>query len=167
MNSIAETWEALCADRSLRDLPYKIETNRHNKIIMSPASSWHGELQAAICSLLNGLMRGGMVINECPIETTDGVRVPDVAWLSAERRKPYARAVTLPVAPEICVEILSPSNSREEMLEKMNLYYQAGAHETWLCDEDGRMEFFTAAGAPVPVAASVLCPNFPTLIKID
>jgi Uma2 family endonuclease len=167
MNSLAETWEALCADRSLRDLPYKIETNRYNKIIMSPASSWHGGLQAAVCNLLNRMMPDGMVINECPIETTDGVRVPDVAWLSAQRRRSYTRAVTLPVAPEICVEILSPSNTRAEMLEKMNLYYTAGAQETWLCDEEGRMEFFTAASAPATVPASLLCPAFPKLIQID
>jgi Uma2 family endonuclease len=167
MNSIADTWEALCADRSLRDLPYKIETNRYNKIIMSPASSWHGGLQAAICSLLNRLIPEGMVINECPIETTDGVRVPDVAWLSAERRKSYTRSITLPVAPEICVEILSPSNTRGEMLEKMRLYYEAGAKETWLCDEEGKMEFFTAVSAPIPVGGSLLCPAFPKVVRIN
>lgn len=167
MNSIADTWEALCADRSLRDLPYKIETNRYNKIIMSPASSWDGEQQAAICCLLKELTRGGKVINECPVETTDGVRVPDVAWISVERHKPHARAVTLPVAPEICVEILSPSNVREEMLEKMRLYFAAGAQETWLCDEEGRMEFFTVASVPLPVSASILCAAFPKLIQID
>ncbi len=167
MNSIAETWEALCADRSLRDLPYKIETNRYNKIIISPASNWHGELQAEIGGLLRDLLPGGKVITECPIETVDGVRVPDVAWISLERRGPHGRAVTLPVAPEICVEILSPSNTRAEMLEKMNLYYKAGAQETWLCDEAGRMEFFTAASAPAPVPASLLCPAFPKQIQID
>lgn len=44
MNTDAMMWEALCADRTLRDLPYKIETNRYHKIIMSPASSWRGIL---------------------------------------------------------------------------------------------------------------------------
>lgn len=167
MNSTAETWEALCADRSLRDLPYKIETNGFNKIIMSPASNWHGAQQAEICSLLKSLLQEGKAISECPIQTTDGVRVPDVAWISLARWKPYARSAALPVAPEICVEILSPSNSRVEMLQKMRLYYEAGARETWLCDEEGHMEFFTAQSAPAPVAASVLCPAFPGQILID
>ncbi len=166
MNSTAETWEALCADRSLRDLPYKIETNGFNKIIMSPASNWHGAQQAEICSLLRGLLPGGKAINECPVETSDGVRVPDVAWISNERWKPYVRAVSLPVAPEICVEILSPSNSRAEMLQKMRLYYEAGAQETWLCDEEGHMEFFSVLSAPAPVPASTLCPAFPQRILI-
>ena len=34
----AQTWDDILADRSLRDLPYKIETNRYHQIIMSPAS---------------------------------------------------------------------------------------------------------------------------------
>jgi hypothetical protein len=41
MNAVA-FWEQLCADPSLRNLPYKTETNRHIKIIMSPASNRHG-----------------------------------------------------------------------------------------------------------------------------
>ncbi len=39
--------------------------------------------------------------------------------------------------------------------------------EVWLCDEDGRMEFFTALSAPAPVAKSVLCPEFPPQIDVD
>lgn len=30
----------------------------------------------------------------------------------------------------------------------MTLYYAKGAQEVWLCDEEGRMEFFTALSAP-------------------
>jgi hypothetical protein len=61
----------------------------------------------------------------------------------------------------------SPSNCREEMLEKMPLYYAKGAEEVWLCDEAGRMEFFTARSAPLPVTASVLCPDFPPQIDVN
>ncbi len=167
MNSPALTWEAICADRSLSDLPYKIETNGYNQIIMSPASSWHGEIQAEICRVLGNRLPGGRVINEAPIQTSDGIRVPDVAWISMERRKPHRHAVTLPVAPEICIEVLSPSNTREEMQEKMQLFFGASAHEVWLCDEDGRMKFFTAVSAPQSVPQSLLCPDFPLQIDTD
>ena len=161
------TWEDIIADRSLRDLPYKIETNRYNKIIMSPASFWHSDYQTEIATLLLKLIPGGKAPVECAIQTAEGVRVAEVAWISLARRAPYRRAVTLPIAPEICVEIVSPSNFREEMLEKMTLYYAKGAQEVWLCDEDGRMEFFTAVSAPQSVPASVLCPAFPAQINVD
>ena len=33
----ALTWNQICEDRSLANLPYKIETNRYGQIVMSPA----------------------------------------------------------------------------------------------------------------------------------
>lgn len=42
------TWEEVCADPSLQDLPYKIELNRWGKIVMGPASRHHGIYQAEI-----------------------------------------------------------------------------------------------------------------------
>jgi Uma2 family endonuclease len=59
------------------------------------------------------------------------------------------------------VEILSPSNTKGEIDEKRQLYFEAGASEVWLCDEDGGIRFFTADG---PVADSALCSGFPTAI---
>ena len=104
---------------------------------------------------------------ECATQTAEGVRVADVARISLSRRAPHRRAVKLPAAPEICVEILSPSNCREEMLEKMTLYYAKGAEEVWRGDDAGRMEFFPAVSVPQSVATSVLCPAFPTRINVD
>ena len=60
-------------------------------------------------------------------------------------------------APEICVEVLSPSNSKPEMEEKRALFFEAGAQEVWICGFDGKMEFYTADLS----AASRLCPMFP------
>ena len=160
------TWAEICADPVLKDLPYKIETNRFGKIMMSPASFWRGSLLAEIGDLLRKLMKCGRAVAECAIETTDGIRAADVAWISRERYEPHRKAINLPIAPEICVEIISNSNTREEMLGKMQLYFAAGAKEVWLCDEDGKMEFFAsdAAGA---VPASMLCPAFPAIVELD
>jgi Uma2 family endonuclease len=160
-------WESLIADRSLSDLPYKIETNRYDQIIMSPASNWHSDYQTEVAHQLRLRLPDGRVSVEFAIETADGVRVPDVVWVSKERRLAYGRTVVFPVAPEICVEVLSPTNRREAMLEKMTLYFAKGAQEVWLCDEDGKMEFFNTLSAPAPIAASVLCPDFPQQVVLD
>lgn len=167
MNSPTLTWEAICADRSLRDLPYKIETNRYSQIIMSPASSWHSAQGGEAGRLLISLLPWGRMLIECPVQTSDGVRVPDVAWMSRERFKARRKTGALLVAPEICVEVLSPSNTREEMLNKMSLFFAAGAQEVWLCDEAGAVEFFTSASTPQPVPKSALCPDFPGQIDLD
>lgn len=153
------TWEELCEDRTLQDLPYKIETNRLNQIIMSPASNWHGGFQSEIAAELRQRMTGGRIITECAVQTTDGVKVPDAAWVSNERLAPHKRSASMPIAPEICVEIMSYSNSMFEMTGKMQLYFARGAEEVWFCDEDGNMTFYRHdhQGA----TTSKLCPDFP------
>jgi Uma2 family endonuclease len=160
------TWAEICDDPVLRNLPYKIETNRFGKILMTPASFWRGGFEAEIGHWLKELKTGGRAVAECAIETSDGIRVADVAWISRERYEPYRKAINLPIAPEICVEIISGSNTREEMLGKMQLYFAAGAKEVWLCDEDGKMEFF-ASDATASVKASRLCPEFPMRVEMD
>ncbi|TLD72768.1 Uma2 family endonuclease [Phragmitibacter flavus] len=160
------TWAEICADPVLQNLPYKIETNRFGKIMMSPASFWHGGFEIEIGHLLKQLMQGGRAVAECAIKTTDGIRVADVAWISRERYEPHRKAISLPIAPEICVEIISSSNTKEEMLSKMQLYFSAGAKETWLCDEDGNMEFYHSASV-APIPQSVLCPLFPVKVVLD
>ena len=166
MNTRTLSWADVCAIPWLKDIPAKIETNKHNKIIMSPAPTWHGSYESDIGRHLHRLMQGGRVINECPIDTTDGTRVADVAWMSKDRFLPHRRSVSLPISPEICVEVLSPSSNRQEMLEKMQLYYAAGASEVWLCDEHGNIEFFVKDQLD-SVPRSVLCPDFPLCIEED
>lgn len=154
------TWEEICDDPALRELPYKIETNRLGQIIMSPARSRHGEYQMEIGILLSRLLPDGRVIAECAVQTVDGVRVPDVAWTSLARRQP----VIYVLAPEICVEVMSPHNDEREMIEKRALYFQAGAVECWQCAQNGQMTFYAAQG--VLAGGSEMCPGFPTQVTI-
>jgi Uma2 family endonuclease len=159
-----QTWADICADKSLQDLPYKIETNRFDQIVMSPASNWHSDFQFEIGFQLKKRMVAGRVLTEVAIQTPEGIKVPDVAWISLERFRPYRRASHLTSAPEICVEVLSPGNQRFEIQSKMQLYFDAGAQEVWLCNDQGDMEFFLHDVEGL-VAASRLCPEFPTKIE--
>jgi ADP-ribosyl-[dinitrogen reductase] hydrolase len=95
----------------------------------------------------------------CPLVTLDGVKVIDVVWIGPEyaARLKAQNPVALEHAPEICVEVLSSSNSKPDMEEKRTLYFEAGAQEVWICRHDGKMEFYTADHS----AASRLCPIFP------
>ena len=78
-----------------------------------------------------------------PWGCVDGVKVIDVVWMSPvyAARLEAQNPVALERAPEICVEVLSPSNSQPEMEEKMALYFEAGAHEVWICGLDGNLRF--------------------------
>jgi Uma2 family endonuclease len=103
---------------------------------MSPASNEHGRLQYEIGKEFDR-RSGGTAVMECSIATSDGVRVADVAWISDARRAGFGNVTPYPRAPEVCVEILSPSNTWGEMHMKAGLYLQAGAEEVWLVHPDG------------------------------
>jgi Uma2 family endonuclease len=64
------------------------------------------------------------------------------------------------VAPDLCVEVLSPTNTRIQMAEKTNAYLAAGAKEVWIVDENGIPEIYTSAGR---VAVSTLGFELPPL----
>jgi len=166
MTAIEAQWEALCEDPRFQDLPYKVETNRFQQIIMSPASTWHSDFQGEISYLLKALLPHGRVLTEPAIQTADGIKAPDVAWISKDRFAPHRRASNLPLAPEICVEVVSPSNRDNELLAKRALYYECGAGEVWLCDDVGRMTFYSDTSES-PMPSSLLCPEFPLTLPLD
>jgi Uma2 family endonuclease len=156
-------WEEVLADPYLAKLPHRIETDRYGNIVMSPPPAMpHGVKQAEIARLLKTLLPEGIVATECPISTADGVKATDVAWLAASRRI-EATKICLAVAPEICAEILSPSNTKAELLEKAALYFEAGAKEVWICDPLGHIEMFSTAS--IRIAESSICPAFPLQIE--
>lgn len=156
------TWVELCNDKNLRDLPYKIELNRAGKIIMSPTRNLHGYFASEIAHTLKTLLPSGETITECAIETEDSTKVANVAWASKKTFAIIKHEFSCSVAPEICVEVLSPSNAQAEMEFKQELYLKAGAREYWVCDEVGGLQFFNVSG---PLDHSILCPSFPRQLE--
>lgn len=154
-------WQQVCADKSLADLPYKIELNRQGQIIMSPSRSKHSIYQGRLVRKLNACLPDGEAFPECAMDTSDGVKVPDVVWASSEKLQRNLEVITWPESPEIVVEISSDSNTPDEMAAKRALYFERGAKEVWFCDEAGTMTFFDAAG---DLAISRFCPAFPKSI---
>ncbi len=153
-------WKDVVADPNLRDLPFKIETNEWGQIVMTPARVMHGKLQLKIGMLLTQLMQAsGEATVECAIQTARGTKVADVVWASEARWQRMKDAYESDIAPEICVEILSPGNSTGEIDQKRTLYFDAGAHEVWLCSGEGVIAFYNRVGE---LPQSALVPDFPT-----
>ncbi len=112
---------------------------------MSHASNKHGRLKVYFGSLLEKQLKGIALIN-CSIQTVEGVKVADVAWCSKEFIKQHSYETPYSSAPEICIEIVSPSNSKEEMTNKVSWYLQAGATEVWVVWEQGLIEYYSISG---------------------
>lgn len=158
-------WDRLVADPELAKLAYRIETDEHGQIIASPlADPIHGNRQAKIGLLLGNSIPGGEVVTECPISTRKGVKAADVAWCSQETWDATEGKSCFLRAPEICVEVLSPSNTDSEIAEKKALHFETGAREVWLAGQDRAIEFFKSAAPDAATAASEICAEFPAKI---
>ena len=149
-------WSEVLADPALRNLPYKIELNEYGKIVMTPASNRHGSIQSRISRRLWVILGAGEVITGCSVATRLGVKVADVAWCSPGFIERHGLETPYTEAPEICVEIVSPSNSEPEMAEKRRLYFEGGAQEVWIVTEEEAVTVFGPAG---PLPESRLAPD--------
>lgn len=157
-------WEELCRDPSLEDLPYKIELNSWGKVEMSPASNRHSRLQGMITLALGTQLKDGEILPECSVLTNIGIRVPDVAWASSSFLAAFSEITPFMRAPEICVEVVSPSNVGAEIEEKTRAYLAAGAVEVWIVAEDGSIRYFTAQGEQ-PMSGFPVTVSLPPPIK--
>lgn len=156
-------WQDICDNPLFKNLPFKFETDRWGHIVMSPATNKHSWLQGEILALLRQLLPAGRMLPECSIQTSEGVKVAGAVWASPEFSARHGLANPYPEAPEIVVEVLSPSNSLPEMEEKKELYFARGAREFWVCGEDGAMRFYNNHAR---IERSALAPDFPTRIEL-
>lgn len=139
-------WSDVINNPLLRDLPFKIELNKFGKLLMSPASNMHGRVQSRLAAALLTNLPEGEVITECSIETSDGVKVADVVWASQAFIGEFGYSTPYVKAPELCVEIVSPSNSKQEMRQKTELYLARGAKEVWIVYGNETIDVFSHTG---------------------
>lgn len=154
-------WQEVCEHPSLKDLPFKIELDNFGKITMSPTKVYHSFYQAELSGLLREHLKKGTTLVECAIKTNQGTKVADVAWAFKDRFKIIRHEIQCSIAPEICIEVLSTSNSKKEMQIKRALYFEAGAIEVWLCNQQGQLTFYNSDGK---LKKSQLAPDFPKKI---
>ena len=157
-------WNEVCSDPALKNLPYKIELNELGQVVMSPASIRHVMFQETIARLLRARLSGGTVLQEFPVMTADNVKAPDVVWISDGLLTRVREETVSPVAPELCMEVASPGNTRKGLLKKKDLYLAAGAREVWICELDGKMGFFGDEGE---MDKSDLVLSFPGVVVFD
>jgi Uma2 family endonuclease len=127
---------------SRRNRPYRIEQNAKGELeIMSPLGFEGGEREVFVMRKLGDWadLHGG----RCPSSQTgftladSSVRSPDASWVSdalIDALAPRQRSSFPPVCPEFLVEILSESDSRSKLEEKMEMWIANGAQLAWMID---------------------------------
>jgi Uma2 family endonuclease len=109
--------------------------------MMSPAFFNHGcvvtKIDSTLASFVYSRRLGLVVSGEAGFlieRNPDTVRVPDVAFIRSERMPPEGVAKFFPGAPDLAVEVLSPSDRPGEISAKVQAWLRAGCLVVWLVD---------------------------------
>jgi Uma2 family endonuclease len=95
------------------------------------------------------------------------VRSPDAAFIRAERIPSIPESGWVPGAPDLAVEVLSPSDTASEVHEKLDEYFAAGCSVVWVIDPRRRTVEVHTPDAPVrrlrdgdPLDGAPVLPDF-------
>ena len=129
--ALSRRWRDLLSDPRLADFIGKIDLDSWGRIIMSPVNTEHGAIAANLAVLLSAQL-GGRTLVEVGVRTPSAVYAPDVVWCTEEFPDLHRTETPLETAPQICVEIASPSNAIHDLRGKAHAYIEAGAIEAWI-----------------------------------
>jgi hypothetical protein len=74
---------------------------------------------------------------DLPVETRNGIRTVDVAWISEARYSAVRGEKSYAGAPEICVHMVSVERSASVISGELPSLFGAGAVENWVCGPAG------------------------------
>ena len=132
---------------------------------MTPTNPTHGRIEVNVAAALKHFVRsqnlGVVMAGEVGVFTArnpDTVRAPDVLFLSHERdARRERREGFLDVAPELTVEILSPTDRPDQVRRKLGEYFAAGVRQVWVIDPATRtVRVHTGRDEPVSLAPGAL-----------
>ncbi len=114
-------------------------------VMLSPTGSRHGSVEGNFYDALRSFVRphhlGLVKVGEVGIYThrrPDTVRGADVLYISKERAAELSGAAYLDVAPDLVVEVLSPDDRWNNIIQKLREYFAIGVRMVWVADPDSR-----------------------------
>jgi Uma2 family endonuclease len=140
---LVRRWIALAADP---ESPDRYELTEFGELILSPKPSNDHQAVATEIAVRLTAQLGPRAATEIAVYTDRGIRVPDVVWMPPGRWAEYKGQTPFPLVPDVCVEVLSPSNTREEIAMKTGAYLRGGAREVIIVGLRGEVELFGPEG---------------------
>ncbi len=121
---------------------------------MPPPMARHGSLVYRIISLLADFLRqrklgavfsgSGFLLSDEPAV----VRAPDVAFVRADRAAHMRPDEYFQGAPDLAIEVVSPSEVASELMRKVRQYLRAGSDTVWVVyPRTEEVHVFEASGA--------------------
>jgi Uma2 family endonuclease len=114
----------------------------HGELVLMPPPKWgHTVIQMRLTQLIVGLTAGkGLAGSEIPFRPAPEheVWVADVGYIAEPRASRANRDDYLEGAPDLVVEVLSPSNTVDEINDKIDTCSNAGCRSFWVVDPKRR-----------------------------
>ncbi len=110
------------------------------EIVVSPPSLEHQDLVLKLAMLLNRVANGGKVMIapvDVVLDEYNTVQ-PDVLWLAPDSACVREQGKYLRGAPDLTIEVLSPSTARQDRGKKFGLYERYGVREYWIVDPEAQ-----------------------------
>jgi len=154
---MAATTSGLMTFADLEQLPddplFRYELHHGELVKVPPPKHRHYRIQQRLRDLLKAAAgNNGEVGTELGFRATPEheYRLADVGFVSRERWDRIPPDENLSGAPEIVIEVLSPSNSAAEILDREQLCLEHGSVEFWVVDPRGsQVKVSTADGRTV------------------
>jgi Uma2 family endonuclease len=131
------------ADYLSWDGPRRYELIDGEAYMMAPPSRPHQEISMALSTMINNYLEGkpckvyaapfGVRLNPAEDQSDDTVVEPDIVVV-CDPSKLDDRGCN--GAPDLIIEILSPSSSRHDRIIKFRKYLEAGVREYWIADPE-------------------------------
>jgi Uma2 family endonuclease len=153
---------SLMTAEELLELPgddYKYELIEGELIRMAPTGGEHGVLTVRLGRLLDEYVEAAGLGSVCGAETgfvlrrtPDTVRAPDAAFIARDRIPETGIPKTYwPFAPDLAVEVISPSDRFDEVQTKVAEYLTAGTRLVWVVNPSTRTVFVYHSGREAQV----------------
>jgi Uma2 family endonuclease len=114
--------------------------------MMAPPSRFHQDISMALSTKINNYLEGkpckvyaapfAVRLNPAEDQSDDTVLEPDIVVV-CDPSKLDDRGCN--GAPDLIIEILSPSNARHDRITKFQLYREAGVREYWIADPEEKV----------------------------
>lgn len=136
------------------------ELDEGELITMPPAGEDHGYCGSEIAAILRNFVKrhglGRVYIADTGFRLRqDTVRAPDVAFVRRERVDALKSLGFAKGAPDLSVEIFSPSDNVRQLMRKVKQYFAAGTHTVWIVYPDRReVQLLEATGTDRLLRAS-------------
>lgn len=155
------------------------ELVRGELVMVPPAGYGHGRVAnrvaAALTNFVTPRQLGDVVVSEPGFQIAhdpDTVRVPDVAFVRAERAPTEKASGFFQGAPDLAVEVISSSDRASEVSSKVRDWLEAGCLMVWVVDPRTRTVFVyrgrgevSVLGASDRLSGGDLLPGFSLPVK--